>query len=74
MYFGLRVLMGGACVRTHRNTVFFNEAHCTATGTKNDCNILFGKGTIDLTSPELAAKSSRARRESTPYWPRSQAA
>ncbi len=61
MYFGLRVLMGGTCIRTHRNTVLFNEANVTATDSKNDCNILFGKGTIDLTSAELAAKNSRVR-------------
>jgi predicted membrane protein len=61
IYFGLRVLMGGTCIRTHRNTVLFNESHVTATDAKNDYNILFGKGTIDLTSPELAAKSSRVR-------------
>jgi len=61
IYFGLKVLMGGACVRTHKNTVFFNESKVSANNSDNEYNVVFGNGTIDLTNPDLAEKNSRLR-------------
>jgi predicted membrane protein len=60
IYFGLKVLLGGIGVRAPKNTIFFNESNVSAFNPNNDdYNIVFGKGTIDLTNFQVSEKNSR---------------
>jgi predicted membrane protein len=60
IYFGLKVLLGGFGVRAPKNTIFFNESNVSAFNPNNDdYNIVFGKGTIDLTNFQVSEKNSR---------------
>jgi predicted membrane protein len=63
IYFGIRVLVGGAWCRNscNSNTVFFSDARAELTKDSNDYNIVFGKGVINLSDSSLALQKKKIK-------------
>ena len=57
IYIGVAILVGGPFLTKYENTALFNKQHIKVTDHINDeYNIIFGKGTIDLT--DIQAKKT----------------
>jgi len=59
IYIGLKILLGSFGIKPSKNTVVFSTNDLKGSGSDEEYNIIFGKGTIDLTQIELEDKSIR---------------
>jgi len=53
IYLGLRILFGSFGIKTSRNTVVFSSNDIKSSNKNEEYNIIFGKGSIDLSNIEL---------------------
>jgi len=58
IYFGIRVLVGGAWCRgnCNSNTILFDQAKTELSGDSNEYNIIFGKGIVNISDTSLPSK------------------
>jgi predicted membrane protein len=63
IYFGIRVLAGGAWCRSgcHSNTAIFSDMKAELNKDSNEYNIIFGKGVVDLTDSSLALQRKKIK-------------
>jgi predicted membrane protein len=63
IYFGIRVLVGGAWCRgnCNSNTIVFNDAKTEVNTDSNEYKIIFGKGVVNLTDSSLASQKKKIR-------------
>ena len=53
IYLGLKILAGSFGIKTSRNTVVFSSSEIKSSNKNEEYNIIFGKGSIDLSEIEL---------------------
>jgi hypothetical protein len=63
IYFGIRVLVGGAWCRgnCNANTVLFSDTKAELTKDSKEYNIIFGKGVVNLTDSSLASQKKKIK-------------
>jgi hypothetical protein len=61
IYWGIRVLVGGAWCRTHTNTVLFSESTIMASDQQSEYSIIFGRGVIDTSALKTFTKDKPIR-------------
>jgi predicted membrane protein len=53
IYLGLKILFGSFGIKTSKNTVVFSSSELKSTNKSEEYNIIFGRGSIDLTDINL---------------------
>lgn len=56
IYLGLKILFGSFGIKTSKNTVVFSSSDLKSSNKNEEYNIIFGRGTIDLTDIDLEEK------------------